>query len=131
MKFNPIDEHVRAEQLCKKAINPWCKERAKCLTSNVLKDIPSTIPKGYQKNQFRTEGCLKELYLVKKNIVRERGQQLYDRQFSGNKTWVSPMLQRQQSSCCSKQKLTRNEAITLAGCGSLHFHELITDNKVQ
>lgn len=129
MNFNAINKCVAAEQQRKKkAANTRCKGRAKCLTTVVLKDLTSTIPKGAQRDDLRKSGHVKELWFRRILSEKEVNTLILD-SFQTIKLRKFEYLQ-----CCKdsslvvaqKQTLNGNEVVTLAGCGCLYLHELIT-----
>jgi len=61
-KFDPFDDCVATQrQHHKKAASPYSKGRSKSLTTVVLKNVPSTIPKGVLREHLRKEEHVKEL----------------------------------------------------------------------
>ena len=61
-KFDPFGDCVATErQRRKKAASPYSKGKSKSLTTVVLKNVPSTIPKGVLREHLRKEGRAKEL----------------------------------------------------------------------
>ena len=133
MKFNPIDECVAAEQQRKKkAAIPRYKGRAKCLTTVVLKDLPSTIPKGGPRDKLKEAGRVKEL-CFRRILSEKEVNTLILEGFQGIKLSEFEYLQCKDGSLvvAEKQKLNGNEVIMLAGCGCLYLYELTTSNVQQ
>jgi len=127
IKFDPVQECVATEQQRKKkAANPKCKGRAKCISVVVLKDIPPTIPKGMQRDSLRSSGYLKELWF-RRILSEEEVTTLIRDGFKAINLEEFEYLQ-----CCKnsslkvavKQNLNGNEVVTLAGSGCLYVHEL-------
>jgi hypothetical protein len=125
-KFDPLQGCVVGErQRQKKAANPAVRGRSKSITVVVLKDISRFIPKGMQREELRNAGRVKSLpfhrVMSKEEVKRVilEGFQIQDfRYLKGNRDNTLKVHE--------AQALDGNEAIQLAGFGSLYVQEQLS-----
>lgn len=123
-KFNPTDACVASEQQHrKKAANPLNKGQSRCVMVVVLKEVPTTIPKGPLRGRLRKVGRIRELCLFR-TMTKEDVHRVIERSFEslGLKRYL--FLQGHRDNTLTVfEKQSLDGTAELAGCGSLYLQE--------
>lgn len=125
-KFDPTEECIAATQhQKKKASNPKYKGRSKALEVIVLKEIPSTIPRGPFKKRLEAMGRKKTLFFHRVMSEKEVNDVIFDA-FEGigikSFRYLTP-LKDNTLMVAKKQGLDGNALIQMAGSGRVYVQE--------
>jgi len=131
-KFDPTEECVADTQhKKKKASNAKYKGRAKALTVVVLKEMPTTIPRGPLQKRLEATGCKKDLYFHCIMSEKEVNDVILDGfENIGIKRFRYLMSMKDNTfAVAKKQGLDGNAIIQLAGSGSIYLQECSPSTK--
>lgn len=121
-KFDPTDECVVAEQHRRKK-SASAKGRSKQVTVVLMKDIPSSIPKGAAREQLKKKGQVKDI-AFQRHLDEDEVKELLSENFEALKDAEVQYLQSHKNNSLSIAKVQNLDGIgviSLAGSGSLYL----------
>ncbi len=128
LSFDPTAECVVAsQQLKKKATNTMMKPKR--VTVVLLKGMPPTVPKGYTRSKLTKANRIAKISL-KRCMASSEVRKVISDTFSGFNTESAQYLRCKQNNMvevCDDQELNGDEAIDLAGQGSLYLIQCPVD----